>query len=92
MGCSGCGRKTCNCPCGIDHFGGRRRRRGCVDEFRGLLRDLRGGGFNTSIVTRGGNEFEDLKIVSFEDDVVFTVDEEGLARAFCIERIDVIDF
>lgn len=89
MGCSSCGRRTCNCPAGIDRFGSRRR--GCEREFRNLLRDLRGGGFNTSITVRGA-EFEDLKVVAFEDGVVFTVDENGLARAFCIERIDAIDF
>lgn len=91
MGCSSCGRNTCNCPFGIDRFGGRRRENRCTREFRRLLRDLRGGGFNTSITIRGA-EFEDLKVISFEDDVVFTVDEAGLARAFCIERIDAIDF
>lgn len=89
MGCHRCGRRTCNCPFDIDRFGCRRR--GCEREFRRLLQDLRGGGFNTSITIRGA-EFVDLKVVSFEDDVVFTVNDAGLARAFCIDRIDAIDF
>lgn len=92
MGCSACGRRTCNCPCGIDRFGFGRRRRNQERVIRELLRDLRGGGFNTSILTNGGVEFEDLKVISFEDGVVFTVDEEGLARAFRIDRIDSVDF
>lgn len=89
MGCSSCGRRTCNCPCGIDRFGPRRN---SERVFRDLLADLRGGGFNTSILTNGGVEFEDLKVISFENGVVFTVDEEGLARAFRIDRIDSVDF
>lgn len=91
MGCSSCGRRTCNCPCGIDRFGGNRRRNNSARVFRGLLGDLRGGGFNTSILINGV-EFEDQKVVSFEDGIVFTVDEEGLARAFRIDRIDSVDF
>jgi hypothetical protein len=85
MGCSNCGsQRGCNCNFG---FG----RRGCDREFRRILRELRGTGFTVSITTRGAN-FNNQKVVSFEDNVVFTVNHNGLVRATCIDRIDSIDF
>jgi hypothetical protein len=63
----------------------------CENEFRRILAELRGSGFTVSITTRGA-VFCNLKVVAFEDDVVFTVSREGCVRATCIERIDQIDF
>lgn len=59
--------------------------------IRRLLEDLRGGGFNTSIVLQGVT-FENQKVVSFENGVVFTVDAAGLARATVIGDILSVDF
>jgi hypothetical protein len=56
-----------------------------------LLRDLRGGGFNTSLLIRGV-QLVGQKVVAFEGNVVFTVDAAGLARATSIGRIDSVDF
>lgn|GEM_PF-1483042 len=59
--------------------------------LRRLLEDLRGGGFNTSIVI-DGIQFVGQKVVAFENGVVFTVDAAGVARATLINQIDSIDF
>lgn len=56
-----------------------------------LLRDLRGGGFNTSLTLRGVN-ITGQKVVAFENGVVFTVNGAGLARATRISQIDSVDF
>jgi len=56
-----------------------------------LLRDLRGGGFNTSLTLRGIN-IVGQKVVAFENGVVFTVNNAGLARATRISQIDSVDF
>jgi hypothetical protein len=66
-------------------------RRSCDREFRRLLLELRGSGFTVSITTRGAN-FNNQKVVAFEDGVVFTVNNNGVVRATCIDRIDSIDF
>ncbi|MFO7274153.1 MAG: hypothetical protein DIU55_004730 [Bacillota bacterium] len=59
--------------------------------IRQLLQDLRGSGFNTSLVL-DGVVIRRQKVVAFENDVVFTVDRKGLARATRIDRIDSVDF
>lgn len=59
--------------------------------IRRLLEDLRGGGFNTSLVING-IQFSGQKVVSFENNTVFTVDSNGVARATPIVRIDSVDF
>jgi len=46
--------------------------------IRQLLQDLRGSGFNTSLVL-DGVVIRRQKVVAFENDVVFTVDRKGLA-------------
>lgn len=56
-----------------------------------LLRDLRGGGFNTSIVLPGVT-FNNQKVVSFENGVVFTVQANGVVRATEINEINSVDF
>lgn len=50
-----------------------------------------GGGFNTSLVV-DGVVIRRQKVVAFENDVVYTVNRNGLARATRIERIDSVDF
>lgn len=85
-----CGR---GCRCGCRRGGRCRcgRRRECNREFRRILAELRGSGFNVSILTRGAH-FAAQKVVAFEDNVVFTVNPEGCVRATCIGRIDSVDF
>lgn len=83
-----CGKRGCGCGRGFDSGCGRRE---CSREFRRILAELRGSGFNVSVLTRGA-EFCHQKVVSFEDNVVFTVNHEGCVRATCIERIDSVDF
>lgn len=56
-----------------------------------LLRDLRGNPFTTSI-TVPGIQFVGQKVVSFEGNVVFTVDTAGLVRATQIPSIVSVDF
>jgi hypothetical protein len=84
-----CGKRGCRCGRGFDC--GCRRRRECSREFRRILAELRGSGFNVSILTRGAH-FAHQKVVSFEDNVIFTVNPEGCVRATCIDRIDSVDF
>lgn len=59
--------------------------------IRTLLEDLRGGGFNTSITLNGVN-LVGQKVIAFENGVVFTVNNAGVARATVIGRIDSVDF
>lgn len=59
--------------------------------IRGLLEDLRGGGFNTSLVL-DGVVLKEQKVVSFQNGVVFTVDQNGVARATLIAQIQSVDF
>lgn len=59
--------------------------------IRALLEDLRGGGFNTSI-TLDGFQFNRQKVICFENGVVFTVNEDGVARATNIALIQSVDF
>jgi hypothetical protein len=59
--------------------------------IRNLLADLRGGGFNTSIVI-DGTVFEKQKVIAFENGVVFTVDNDGVARATRIGEIASVNF
>lgn len=59
--------------------------------IRALLMDLRGGGFNASL-TLDGVELKHQKVVAFENGVVFTVDQNGLARATVIAQIQSVDF
>jgi hypothetical protein len=59
--------------------------------IRRLLEDLRGGGFNTSITVVGAT-FIGQKVIAFENGVVFTVDQNGLARATVIGDIQSVDF
>lgn len=59
--------------------------------IRQLLEDLRGGGFNTSLVINGV-VIEGQKVVAFENGVVFTVNAAGLARATRIEQIQSVNF
>lgn len=59
--------------------------------IRRLLEDLRGGGFNTSLLI-DGVEITGQKVVAFENNVVFTVNGAGLARATRIDQIDSVDF
>lgn len=56
-----------------------------------LLQDLRGGGFNTSLLL-DGLQIKDQKVVAFANGVVFTVDQNGLARATVIAELDSVDF
>lgn len=56
-----------------------------------LLQDLRGGGFNTSLLL-DGLQIKDQKVVAFSNGVVFTVDQNGLARATVIAELDSVDF
>ncbi|HWI65717.1 MAG TPA: hypothetical protein VNT75_28135 [Symbiobacteriaceae bacterium] len=59
--------------------------------IRRLLEDLRGGGFNTALTVEGF-EFAGQKVVSFENGVVFTVNDAGLARATVIGQIQSTAF
>lgn len=59
--------------------------------IRQLLEDLRGGGFNTSLLINGVM-IEGQKVVAFENDVVFTVNAAGLVRATRIDLIQSINF
>lgn len=59
--------------------------------LRRLLEDLRGGGFNASIVVQGV-VFNGQKVVAFENNTVFTVDAAGVARATPIGNILSVDF
>jgi len=59
--------------------------------IRNLLEDLRGGRFNTSLVVNGV-VIRRQKVVAFENDVVYTVNRNGLARATRIDRIDSVNF
>lgn len=59
--------------------------------IRNLLEDLRGGRFNTSLVVNGV-VLRRQKVVAFENDVVYTVNRNGLARATRIDRIDSVNF
>lgn len=56
-----------------------------------LLQDLRGGGFNTSLLL-DGLQIKEQKVVAFSNGVVFTVDNNGVARATVIAEIDSVDF
>jgi hypothetical protein len=56
-----------------------------------LLQNLIGGGFNASI-TINGVEFTGQKVVAFENGVVYTVNNAGVARATVIANIDSVDF
>lgn len=56
-----------------------------------LLQDLRGGGFNTSLLL-DGFQINAQKVVSFANGVVYTVDAAGVARATVIAEIDSVDF
>lgn len=56
-----------------------------------LLQDLRGGGFNTSLLL-DGLQIKDQKVVAFSNGVVFTVNSDGVARATVIAEIDSVDF
>lgn len=60
-------------------------------DFRTLLEDLRGGGFNTSLVLPGVT-FTGQKVVSFDDDLVFTVNNNGVVRATRISELLSVDF
>lgn len=60
-------------------------------DIRQLLEDLRGGGFNTSLLI-DGFQIAGQKVVAFSNGVVFTVDNGGLARATRIDQIDSVDF
>ncbi|HLN63778.1 MAG TPA: hypothetical protein VK464_19835 [Symbiobacteriaceae bacterium] len=59
--------------------------------IRRLLEDLRGGGFNASL-TVNNFMFNRQKVVSFENGVVYTVGEDGVARATVIAQIQSVDF
>jgi len=59
--------------------------------IRGLLEDLRGGGFTASLIV-DGVIIENQKVVAFENGVVYTVNAAGLARATLIDRIDSVNF
>lgn len=59
--------------------------------IRTVLQDLRGGGFNTSLTISGVN-IVGQKVVAFEDVVVFTVNNAGVARATVIADIQSVDF
>ena len=59
--------------------------------IRRLLEDLRGGGFNTSL-TVNNFTFTRQKVVAFENGVVYTVSEDGTARATLIADVQSVDF
>ncbi len=59
--------------------------------IRQLLEDLRGGGFNTSLVV-DGVVITGQKVVAFENGVVYTVNEAGVARATLVNQIDSVNF
>jgi len=59
--------------------------------IRALLQDLRGGGFNTSLVLDGVSLIGQ-KVIAFENGVVYSVDANGLARATVIAQIQSVDF
>lgn len=59
--------------------------------IRRLLEDLRGSGFNVSLIL-DGVVIEGQKVVSFDNDLVFTVNANGLVRATRIDRIDSVNF
>lgn len=59
--------------------------------IRRLLEDLRGGGFNASL-TINGFTFTRQKVVAFENGVVYTVGEDGTARATVISTIQSVDY
>lgn len=59
--------------------------------IRQLLEDLRGGGFNTSLIV-DGVVIENQKVVAFENGVVYTVNTNGVARATRIDQIDSVNF
>lgn len=58
---------------------------------RRLLEDLRGNGFNVSLILNGV-VLEGQKVVSFENDLVFTVNSAGVVRATRLDRIDSVNF
>ncbi len=60
-------------------------------DIRGLLLELRGGGFNTSI-TVPGFQFVGQKVVAVQNNIVFTVDAAGVVRATLINQITSVDF
>lgn len=64
---------------------------GQTSTIRRLLEDLRGGGFNASLILNGV-VIEGQKVVSFENDLVFTVNAAGLVRSTRIDRIDSVNF
>lgn len=51
-----------------------------------LLQQLRGGGFNADIVLNGVI-FNGQKVVAFENNVVFTVDDNGRVHATPVANI-----
>ncbi|MEW8979874.1 MAG: hypothetical protein AB2385_15900 [Symbiobacterium sp.] len=59
--------------------------------IRQLLEDLRGGGFNTSLIV-DGVVIENQKVVAFENGIVYTVNANGVARATRIDQIDSVNF
>jgi len=59
--------------------------------IRRLLEDLRGNGFNVSLIL-DGVVIEGQKVVSLENDLVFTVNSAGLVRATRIDRIESVNF
>jgi len=61
------------------------------NSLRQLLQNLRGGGFNASLTLNGVN-IVGQKVVVVADNVVYTVNNAGLARAALIDRIDSVDF
>jgi len=59
--------------------------------IRQLLEDLRGGGYNTSLIV-DGVVIENQKVVAFENGIVYTVNANGVARATRIDQIDSVNF
>lgn len=62
-----------------------------TDVITTLLQNLRGNGFNASITLPGFN-FTGQKVVAFENGVVYTVNDAGVARATVISNIQSVDF
>lgn len=56
-----------------------------------LLQDLRGGGFNASLIMDGVT-IEGQKVIAFENGVLYTVNSAGVARAIRIDAIDSVNF
>lgn len=59
--------------------------------IRTLLEELRGSGFNVSLVLQGV-VIEGQKVVAFENGLVFTVNAAGLTRATRIDQITSVNF